>query len=121
MKTYLFKTIFGCGALLLLAGCGGHSDVGIRLYMEPSRVTLAPRQTQEFTVSFSSINSRWEVVEGDKGGTLDILTETLPDGQPIIAGARYTAPAASGTYHVRCTDTDAIRSVSKTATVVVKP
>ena len=121
MNTYRSWLMIPYLALLMaaLAGCsGGHAGTNPLVFVKPSRVMLAPGETQEFAaggvdVGFGSANTKWEVVEGSRGGQVEV-----PQG--AIGRALYTAPVIPGTYHVRCTETYPTNSLSATATVIVK-
>ncbi|HET6330862.1 MAG TPA: hypothetical protein VFF76_08760 [Holophagaceae bacterium] len=84
------------------------------LRIEPATIQLAPGATTVFRPSLNypkGVNYlrppvKWSVQEGDAGGTVDIM-------------GRYTAPSATGTYHVVVERTDA-KGVRAIATVTVQ-
>ena len=84
------------------------------LRVEPTAIQLAPGAKAVFRPSLNypkGVNYlrppvKWSVQEGDAGGTVDLM-------------GHYTAPAASGTYHVVVERTDA-KGVRAIATVTVQ-
>ena len=82
--------------------------LGVGVTVSPASVTLAPAGKQTFTATVTgNANTAvtWDVVEGAPGGT-------------VTATGDYTAPAASGTYHVRA-KSQADNTKFAVATVVV--
>jgi len=84
------------------------------LRVDPTSIQLAPGAKAVFRPSLNypkGVNYlrppvKWSVQEGDAGGTVDLM-------------GHYTAPTATGTYHVVAERTDA-KGVRAIATVTVK-
>jgi hypothetical protein len=106
-------------APFLLTACGGGSNSApeprsnsapgpsISLSITPAAASLSEGGSQSFSATVAGSNNTavtWSVVEGASGGTIN--------------NGLYTAPQASGTYHVLATS-QADTSKSATATVTV--
>ncbi len=98
MKELAMKKLAGVGVLcfivlMALAGCGGsNGNSGITVTVAPDEVTLAPRDTQQFTATVrgdSNTGVTWRVQESD-GGTIDDQ-------------GNYQAPDHTGDFHVIAT------------------
>ncbi len=79
--------------------------------LTPASVTVGPGTVGTFTASVSGAGAPsgvvWSIVEGAAGGTID-------------SAGRYTAPGATGTYHVRATSVfDPSRFGDATVTVAL--
>jgi hypothetical protein len=85
---------------------------GVTVAISPTGVELRPGGSQQFTAQVSGLSDVgvvWSVAEGDSGGSID-------------AAGRYTAPGATGAYHVVVTSrADATRSARATVTVTETP
>lgn len=92
-------------------GAGGQSPT---VTVSPPSITLGPGGTQGFAATVTGtadLRIVWSVQEAG-GGTIS------PSGVPTTASATYTAPAATGTYHVVATSA-ALPAVSGSATINV--
>jgi PKD repeat protein len=85
---------------------------GVSVSVTPSSETVLPGGTQQFSATVTgSTNTAvsWSVVEGPAGGS-------------VSPAGFYTAPATSGTYHVKATSqADPSKSGSATVTVTQAP
>ncbi len=103
-------TRWGLAALVGIAsacGPGSHPTQDVTIAVSPSEVALLPGTSQQFTASVSGLpdgSVTWSVAEGDAGGSID-------------ADGNYTAPQATGTYHVVATSR---AETSHTAQATVK-
>jgi len=97
------------GAGAGVAGAAGNNQMGAKaVSISPGAVHVAPSGMQQFSASIngsSNVTFSWSVQEGASGGS---ITDT----------GLYTAPAATGTYHVVATN-KADASASASATVLV--
>jgi hypothetical protein len=96
-------------ALLALAcgGSAGDSSPGSALRVLPEALSVAPSESAQFLTSLAGASAPtvvWDIVE--------------PGGGTITATGLYTAPATTGTFHVRAS-TAAAPSVQGTGTVTV--
>lgn len=108
-------TIFAALILCLgIEGCGGGNASSpppiVLIAVSPSAVTVFSNGTQSFTATVTRTNNTtvtWSVQEGAAGGS-------------ITSAGAYTAPQATGTYHVVATS-QADNTKSAVATVTVPP
>ncbi len=110
MRKWIMLLLMGLiAATVWSCGSGGFSGItNVAVTVAPSAVTLASRQTQNFTATVTGTPITavlWSVQEGN-GGSIDSTT-----------GA-YTAPAITGTFHVVATSV-ADPTKKATATVVI--
>ena len=119
----LFLTGVIFAGVVCAAGCGGGGILrGSALHyvrINPSKTAVPAGQTRFFradAVERKAYRFKWEVKEGDAGGTLLRREAAFTD----YSENQYTAPQKSGTYHVKVTltyqDGD---SASATATIDV--
>lgn len=102
----------------LLAGCagggggGGGSTCAVDVAIEPAAATVTADTTQPFVATVTGVANTavtWSVQEGASGGT-------------VSNTGVYTAPSATGTYHVVATSQgDSCGSNSVAVTVVAAP
>ncbi|HEY6250063.1 MAG TPA: zinc ribbon domain-containing protein, partial [Candidatus Angelobacter sp.] len=93
---------------LAAAGTGGwfawkyftRPDVTVSASVQRIHVASGGKTSLEASVSGSSdTDVDWSIQEGQKGGQVTALGTVMSSGQ-LHSGALYTAPQASGTYHV---------------------
>ena len=116
---------FSLGLLVLAFGCGGGGGGGsssgggtaptVHVTVTSTSTASTPTVTSNGTITFtatvtgtSNTAVTWSVQEGASGGS-------------ITSGGVYTAPAASGTYHVVATPAAAPNHPITTAVTVVAP
>jgi hypothetical protein len=103
----LRSSLAACLTCLVALACGGSGSDAASLQIQPTTVTLAPLASVTFTATAQNLPSTavtWAVLEAG-GGVVD-------------GAGRYTAPAATGIYHVVVTSA-ADTSKSATASVNV--
>ena len=107
--------------VLAVAGCGGLTP-GLKPSYEvsPERATVAPGGAVTLTAHVTEApytSVEFSVAEGSAGGTV-VAAERVPGTEP---NATYTAPAKSGTYHVRARVMDGTEvAATRTATITVR-
>ena len=93
---------------------------GASVAILPAMVKVRPGALQTLEASVIGIENtdvRWSVEEGAVGGSIAPQPSTTHDGR-LFSGARSTAPAKEGIFHVTATSAaDGTRS--STATIVV--
>jgi hypothetical protein len=108
------KRIVAVALAVVAAACGsstsspGLAAQSVSVNITPAQATVAPGSTQSFSATVTGTANTavsWSVLEGAVGGTID-MTGT------------YSAPGASGTYHVVATS-QAVTSSNAVATVTV--
>jgi hypothetical protein len=98
-----------CLLIVALSGCGGSGNQTVQVAISPATANLYETKTQAFTatvIGTSNSAVTWSVQEGSTGGA-------------VSSSGIYTAPDASGTFHVVATSV-ANSSRSAVATVTVK-
>ena len=121
------RSLFAAVAALVLggalSGCGatGRGGTNPRAITTPDRARLTPLQEQPFEAvvidgGFDPSKIQWEVVEGDRGGTVRYADASSTDVLDRIRVV-YTAPATTGTYHLRWRNNDGYEATAQITVV----
>jgi hypothetical protein len=117
VPTIARRGAFACLLGTLVGSCG---PAGVQVAIDPLEAEVAAGTAQPFSATVSGTDDPrviWSIAEGASGGT---VTGAGASGGSVSASCLYTAPLATGTYHVVAAS-QADPSATATAEVTVTP